>query len=209
MTKIGVFFASCIIVSSSIGFTACENKAAKEAEAARIEQEKQEAINQALEKQKAELLREQQEQQELREQELKRQQEEKERLEKENKANSIDQFVGTYTFKSRKILGNIYYLIVEVLPDGRITQCTRVKGETYKKMFIGNINKISDHAFMIANAKTYILDDSYDSNRHIGSNYNRARDVVFDINENRTYINLDSYNNRDISEPDYYEFTRN
>lgn len=138
------------------------------------------------------------------------QQEETERLEREKKANSIDQFVGQYIFSSkREILGRIYYSIVEVLPDGRITKRTKVGDELSDRSFIGNIKIISDHAFMIANAKTYILTDTYRTNKGGGTNSNRARDVVFDIKENRTYKDLDAYNNRDISDPDYYEFTRN
>ncbi len=210
MRTFRMIIAIGLLASVSLGFVSCENKAAKEAEAAKIEQEKQEAINQALEEQNAELLREQQEQQELREQELK-QQEEKERLERDNKANSIEQFVGTYIFASKtKFLGKFYYSIVEVLPDGRITERTKVDDELFDRHFVGNIKKISDHAFMIANSNNYyILSDSYTTHKGYSSKYNRARDVVFDINENKTYRELDDYNNRDISDPDYYEFTRN
>lgn len=137
------------------------------------------------------------------------QQDEKERLERE-KANSINQFVGQYTFSTkREILGRIHYLIVEVLPDGRITQRTKVGDELFDRNFLGNIKIISDHAFMIPNAKVHILNESFRTKKGYGSNLHRASDMVFDINENRTYLDLDAYNNRDISDPDYFDFTRN
>ena len=80
MRTFRMIIAIVFLASASLGFVSCENKAAKEAEAARIEQEKQEAIQQALEEQKAEMQKQEQQAQEMR---LQQQAEQERRVQEE------------------------------------------------------------------------------------------------------------------------------
>lgn len=207
-----------LLASSSIGFSACENKAAKEAEAARIEQEKQEAINQALEEQKTELLREQQEQQA--EKERLHQQAEQERIAQEEQQNSIAKFVGKYYFLKYPVnsVSHNSTGIIEVLPDGRVTRGGDYVGN--KIEYIGTIKVVSESAFMINPAHrnqgffsefefcVYRNGEDHEVG-YLHRNSDDIRNLVFDISEKRAYRSgIEDYRNRDIGEVEYYKFTR-
>ena len=208
MRKINLFL-TLVFVSALLGLVACENKAAKEAEAARIEQEKNEAIQKALEEQKAEFQRQEQQAEEARIQ----QQAEQEKKVQEDQQNNIKKFVGKYYFR-RYPISNVehnYTFVYEVLPDGRV-----IYGNDE---YIGTIRTVSDDAFMIRPSHRlhhfpqiqFCVYKDGEGDHEVG--HVKGGDyidiIVFDVKENRAYRSgLEDYRNRDVGRLEYYKFTR-
>ena len=208
MRTFRMIIAIVFLASASLGLVSCENKAAKEAEAARIEQEKQEAIQQALEEQKAEMQKQEQQAQEMRLQ----QQAEQERRVQEEQQNDITKFVGKYHFREYPVsnVNDNYTYTYEVLSDGRVVK---------EGVYIGTIKVVSDNAFMIRPSHRlehfpqieFCVYRNGEGDHEIGHvNGGQYIDkIVFDIKENRAYRSgLEDYRNRDIGEVEYYKFYR-
>ena len=131
-------------------------------------------------------------------------------MREEPKSNPIDKFVGRYSIKD----GGPN--VVEVFPDGRI-----IYDNVGEKRFLGNINIISDNAFMISSTNRleviyvndgtpkYRISDGVERNgEYVGGGLYISY-LVYDISERRIYCEgYTKYLNRDISEVRYFKMIR-
>lgn len=127
-------------------------------------------------------------------------------------------FIGRYT-----IQGGDWDCPIEILSDGRVLLISYViaSGEE-TKMYIGDINIISENAFTIKNASynvslcyadtpIYVIRNGVERNigwTTRGGGFSPSS-LVFDISENRAYTEgIQKYRNRDIGEVEYVKFKR-